>query len=154
VNRPRKAANGSTAPPVHTFETQDPIDALAQAILRALQPGNGRSNRCEVEAELPDRLASDGVTFDVSDLDQALTRLEDCGRIIRTQRQPFSIYPQFLVSSGSGPYGASGPGGRGMAYRGLFARGALPPESHPCSNQIWISAMPRCSGETQPIAEK
>jgi hypothetical protein len=41
--------------------------------------------------ELPDRLASDGVTFDVSDLDQALTRLEDCGRIIRTQRQPFSI---------------------------------------------------------------
>jgi hypothetical protein len=57
-----------------------------------------------VEAELPDRLASDGVTFDVTDLDQALTRLEDCGRIIRTQRQPFSIYPQFLVSSGSGPY--------------------------------------------------
>jgi hypothetical protein len=89
---------------VHIFETQDPIDALAQAILRALQPGNGRSNRCDVEAELPDRLASDGVTFDVSDLDQALTRLEDCGRIIRTQRQPFSIYPQFLVSSGSGPY--------------------------------------------------
>jgi hypothetical protein len=55
-----------------------------------------------VEAELPERLASDGVAFDVSDLDQALTRLEDCGRIIRAQGQPFSMYPQFLVSSGSG----------------------------------------------------
>jgi hypothetical protein len=33
-------------------------------------------------------------------------------------------------------------------------RASLPPESQPCSNQIWISAMPMCSTWPQQIAAK
>jgi hypothetical protein len=101
--------------PDHCRGVRADSECTHSALTALVRPGHGlitcrqtsvhipsSSNRCEAEAELPERLASDGVTFDVSDLDQALTRLEDCGRIIRAQGQPFSMYPQFLVSSGSG----------------------------------------------------
>jgi hypothetical protein len=55
------------------------VDALAKAVIRALQLGNGRSNRCRVDREPPDRLAQDGVTYDPVDLDEALMKLVDCG---------------------------------------------------------------------------
>ena len=44
----------------------------SKAVLRALQSGNGRSNRCKVD-ELPERLTEDGVTFDPADLPEVLT---------------------------------------------------------------------------------
>ena len=41
-----------------------------------MQAGNGRGNRCESEDELLQRLDSDGVVHDASDLPAALSRLE------------------------------------------------------------------------------
>ena len=76
---------------------------LVQAVIRALQTGNGRSNRCKVD-ELPERLTEDGVTFDPADLPEVLTRLEDCGQIIRVQRQPYSVFAQSLVVNGRHSY--------------------------------------------------
>jgi hypothetical protein len=73
-------------------------------VVRALQAGNGRSNRCERAEELPGRLAEDGVTFDPDGLSEVITRLEDCGQLVRVQRQPFSAYPQYLVLKGDHPY--------------------------------------------------
>jgi hypothetical protein len=40
----------------------------------SLQAGNGRGNRCESEDELLQRLDSDGVVYDASDLPAALSR--------------------------------------------------------------------------------
>jgi hypothetical protein len=73
-------------------------------VTRALQAGNGRSNRCERAKELPNRLDEDGVTFDPSDLDEVITRLEDCGQLVQVQRQLFSGYPQYFVLTGDHPY--------------------------------------------------
>ena len=50
-----------------------------RAIVRALTPGNGRSNRCEAEDELLQRLDSDGVMFAASNLSAALSLLEANG---------------------------------------------------------------------------
>ena len=79
----------------------DPVDALARAVLRVLQAGNGRSNRCEVSDELPHRLIADGAAYTPTQLSEALTRLEDCGLIQRVQR---TGHPVFMVRSGAGTY--------------------------------------------------
>ena len=86
-----------------TEPVEDRIFALSKAVLRALLPGDGRSNRCPRD-ELPERLTSDGVIFDPDDLSQVLSRLHDVGQLQRVQRQPFSVYPQFLVLCGDHPY--------------------------------------------------
>src|SRR5512132_1810095 len=52
------------------------IHALARAVVRALEAGNGRSNRCETEEELRSRLADDGVGYHPQDLASALSLLE------------------------------------------------------------------------------
>ena len=65
---------------------------LAKAVLKALQPGDGRVYPCP-RNELPDRLAEDGVA-DHSGLDDALAGLWDVGQIILTQRN--SGYPVFI----------------------------------------------------------
>jgi hypothetical protein len=72
----------------------------ARAVLRSLQAGNGRLIRCEVKDELPQRLQEDGVQYRAEDLQLALVRLEDAGCITRVQRQPYTVYPQFVVRSG------------------------------------------------------
>jgi hypothetical protein len=84
--------------------TARPIDDLARAVLKSLVAGNGRSNRCEVKTELPERLAADNVKYDPAQLQLALVRLEDVGLVHRVQRQPYGSYPQFIVSSGLGRY--------------------------------------------------
>jgi hypothetical protein len=82
-------------------------DDLARAVLKVLVAGNGRSNRCEVKQELPQRLAADGVKYDPNDLPRALIKLEDSGCITRVQRQPYSAYPQYIVSNGLSRYDQS-----------------------------------------------
>ena len=42
--------------------------------------------------------------FDPDDLPEVLSRLHDVGQLQRVQRQPFSVYPQFLVLCGDHPY--------------------------------------------------
>jgi hypothetical protein len=83
---------------------QHPIDVLARAVLKVLVAGNGRSNRCEVNQELPQRLATDNVNYDPAQLQLALVRLEDSGCIQRVQRQPYSSYPQYIVLNGMSRY--------------------------------------------------
>lgn len=46
---------------------------LAKAVLKALRPRDGRSQRCTRD-ELPERLEQDGVTFDPDELDEVLPR--------------------------------------------------------------------------------
>jgi hypothetical protein len=76
------------------------VDDLCCAVIGALEPGNGRSNRCEVRVELPKRLADAGVDASSEQLAEALVRLEDSACIQRVQRQPFGAYPQHVVHSG------------------------------------------------------
>ena len=85
--------------PEETAEAR--VSALVKAVFRALEPGDGRSSRCTV-VELPERLEQDSVTFTPSDLDEVLMRLEDCGQILRVQRQPG--YPQFLLGQSRHPF--------------------------------------------------
>jgi hypothetical protein len=40
----------------------------------------------------------------VADLKEVLTRLEDCGQILRAQKQPYSVYAQSLVVNGRHPF--------------------------------------------------
>ena len=87
------AAESAESAPEETAEAR--VFASAKPVLRALESGNGRG-RFKVE-ELSERLEEDGVTFTPIDLSETLMRLEDCGQIVRVQRQPFSGYPQFLV---------------------------------------------------------
>ena len=82
------------------------MDVLARAVLRALEAGNGRSNRCEVTDELPQRLRQDGAVYRAEDLPLALTRLEDSACIIRVHKQPFTSYPQFIVANGMAVFDA------------------------------------------------
>ena len=91
------------APKPGEDSSEGPTFELVQAVIRALQTGNGRSNRCKVD-ELPERLVEDGFTFDPADLPEVLTRLEDCGQIIRVQRQPYSVFAQSLVVNGRHSY--------------------------------------------------
>ena len=70
-------------------------DVLAKAVIRLLEPGNGRSHRCRAD-ELPERLASDAVNG-ADELAATITRLADCGQLIRVQRQPYQAYPQYLI---------------------------------------------------------
>lgn len=73
-------------------------------MLKALTAGNGRSNRCEVKTELPQRLAADGAKYALRILLEALIRLEGVGLIQRVQRQPYSAYPQAIVNNGLGRF--------------------------------------------------
>jgi hypothetical protein len=59
--------------------------------------------RSSVE-ELNERLTPEGVTYSRESLNIAITRLVDCGQIVRVQQQPYSVYPQYLVLSGTHPY--------------------------------------------------
>jgi hypothetical protein len=86
-----------------TEPVEDRIFALSKAVIRALSPGNGRSNRCPRD-ELPERLISDGVIYDPDDLPEILARLADVGQIVRAQRQPYQAYPQHIVANGDHPY--------------------------------------------------
>ena len=95
-----KAVDAAPEPVADSSEAQ--TFALAKAVIRALQTGNGRSNRCKVD-ELPERLAEDGVAFDPAEVDEVLTGLGDCGQIMRVQRQPYSVYAQVLVVNGRHP---------------------------------------------------
>jgi hypothetical protein len=62
------------------------IYALAKAIVRALQPRNGRSSRCETEDELRSRLSEDGVVYDPSDLPAALSPYwRATGKVVTTR---------------------------------------------------------------------
>ena len=70
-----RARAKATVPTEH-----DPIDAMAEAVINALMPDNGRSNRCESFEELCARLAEDGVSVDPGHLRQAVSRLEDSAR--------------------------------------------------------------------------
>ena len=58
-------------------EASEPLpsagDVQAKAVIRALQPGNGGSHRCQVD-ELSERLASDGVTCIADELSDVLVR--------------------------------------------------------------------------------
>ena len=70
---------------------------LAKAVLKALRPRDGRSQRCTRD-ELPERLEQDGATFDSGDLDEVLARLWDVGRVVLAQRN--TGYPLFIVAKG------------------------------------------------------
>jgi hypothetical protein len=70
---------------------------LAKAVLKALRPRDGRSQRCTRD-ELPERLEQDGVTFDPDELDEVLSRLWDVGQIVLAQRN--TGYPLFIVVKG------------------------------------------------------
>ena len=78
-------------------------DVLAKAVIRLLEPGNGRSHRCRAD-ELPERLASDAVNSTADELAATITRLADCGQLIRVQRQPYQAYPQYLIHTGDHSY--------------------------------------------------
>jgi hypothetical protein len=91
-------------------------------VLRALQPGNGRGNRCEANAELPERLAEAGVEFDPSDLAEALIRLENAGLLLRVQRQPQEVHPVLLIGNGRSGYDKVDKLAAGVA-RAIKARG-------------------------------
>ena len=96
---PEAAVDAAESAPEETAEAR--VSALVKAVFRALEPGDGRSSRCTV-VELSERLEQDSVTFTPSDLDEVLMRLEDCGQIMRVQRQPG--YPQFLLGKSRHPY--------------------------------------------------
>jgi hypothetical protein len=53
---------------------------------------------------LSERLESDGVSCTAGDLTETITRLEDCGQLMRVQRQPYQAYPQYLIHTGDHPY--------------------------------------------------
>jgi hypothetical protein len=74
-----------------------PLDDLARALLGALRAGNGRSARCEITKELPDRLREDGAQFRPQDLSLALVKLEDAGCVSRVQTQ---LGPSYVVANG------------------------------------------------------
>jgi hypothetical protein len=57
--------------------------ALERAIIAALQPGNGRSNRVGSEAELIQRLVEDGFQFRAATLFATLGVLVAEGRVVR-----------------------------------------------------------------------
>jgi hypothetical protein len=65
-------------------------------VIQALRAGNGRSARCEIKEEVPERLHQDGVKFNAEDLSPALTRLEDSAVITRVQKHGV----QFIVLNG------------------------------------------------------
>ena len=73
---------------------------IVRSVLRVLQAGNGRSNRCEVADELTQRLITDGVVYTPEQLSAALIRLEDCGLLQRVQRTryPSSWYDYGLTA--------------------------------------------------------
>jgi hypothetical protein len=78
---------------------------LIDAVIKALQGGNGFSGQCQSEDELQDRLAAAGVVYDPADLPAALTRLQDSGRVFRhelrpTQQQPHPPGPFVFRSTG------------------------------------------------------
>lgn len=73
-------------------------------MLAALVAGKGRTNRADIETELPQRLAADGVKYDPEILELAIVRLGDVALIQRVQRQPYGAYPQLIVSNGLGRY--------------------------------------------------
>jgi hypothetical protein len=78
--------------------------ALAKAALRVMEIGHAKSgNRWTIE-ELSERLAESGVSHTQYDLAQALSRLDDSGHLVRSQRQPYSVYPQHLVRKSIRPY--------------------------------------------------
>jgi hypothetical protein len=58
---------------------EQPIYALAKAMVRDLKPGNGRRSRCETEDELRSRLSEDGVIYDSSEQGVTLSLLENNG---------------------------------------------------------------------------
>jgi hypothetical protein len=101
-SRPAGVRTGSVEARLET-SPESRRDVLANAVIRALQPGNGRSNRCQL-SELSERLESDGVTCTPEDLAATITRLADCGQLIRVQRQPHQAYPQYLIHTGDHSY--------------------------------------------------
>jgi hypothetical protein len=56
-----------------------------------------------VKRQLSERLESDRATYDSSDLPEVLLRFEDRGQIVRVHKQPWSVYPQFIVLNGAHP---------------------------------------------------
>jgi hypothetical protein len=85
-NEPAEPVEAVTAPTEPLTETPEPTDeqriaALAESINKALIAGEGRTSRCENQAELVDRLVSDGVHFALEDVPAALAHLESSGRI-------------------------------------------------------------------------
>ena len=74
---------------------------LAKAVLKALRPRDGRSQRCTRD-ELPERLEQDGVTFDPDELDEALSRLWDVGQVVLAQLN--SGYPLHVVPTERHPF--------------------------------------------------
>jgi hypothetical protein len=75
---PGRPGSNGTAPDKEAASEADQqrIDELAAGVARALTAGNGRGARCDSELELIERLNSDRVGFDITDLPAALARLE------------------------------------------------------------------------------
>ncbi|MFL6046214.1 MAG: hypothetical protein ACJ72M_13975 [Propionibacteriaceae bacterium] len=63
----------------HATAVQPAVLAAAQAIVRALHTGSGRSNICDSEAELQHRLSEDGALISDEDFSAALDALERNG---------------------------------------------------------------------------
>ena len=86
---------------VHKAAVRQRRHALALAVLKALQPVNGRSHRCKMD-ELPERLEQDSITITPAELSDVLARLEDVSQIIRAQRN--AGYPMYVVPCGDHPF--------------------------------------------------
>ena len=80
-------------------------DVLDVAVLRVMEVSRPRSgNRRELQ-ELSDALTQNSVPHSAPELSKTLGRLEDCGHVKRTQRQPgFNLYPLFYVRGRARPY--------------------------------------------------
>lgn len=74
------AVEPATEPVAEPTEEQR-IATLAGSIDKALIAGDGRTARCETQAELVDRLVSDRIEFNPEDVPAALAHLESSGRI-------------------------------------------------------------------------
>ncbi len=76
------------------------VYALAKAIVRALQPGNGRSSRCETEDELRSRLSEGGVVYDPSDLPAGLSPYwRATGKVVTTRAHCWAWRTYFYGST-------------------------------------------------------
>jgi hypothetical protein len=79
--------------------------ALERAIIAALQPGNGRSNRAGSEAELIQRLVEDGFQFKPATLFTTLGVLVAEGRVVRRTGYGLWLDHRADTSIGTSPVG-------------------------------------------------
>jgi hypothetical protein len=83
--------------PQHVQARTEPLE---QAILRAMEVGTRSAGNRWTRDALAEYLTASGVPHTPEELAEAVARLADVDHLRRVQRQPYAVYPQFLVRRG------------------------------------------------------